>query len=140
MIQDNDIYVLGNYMFGLPEDTINTMEDTLNLAMDLNCEYANFYSVMAYPGSKLYEWTFEKKGYIPKNWKGFSQLGYDTQPLPTKYISAKEVLKFRDEAFYKYHRNGKYLDMITRRFGEKVRRHIEKMLEMKLRRKLLEEV
>lgn len=139
MIQAHGIYVLGNYMFGLPEDDINTMKDTLRLAMDLNCEFANFYSVMAYPGSRLYEWASRHEGYLPKDWKGFSQLGYETQPLPTRYLSAKEVLRFRDEAFYKYHTNSIYLDMITARFGKKVRDHIEKMLNVKIRRKILED-
>lgn len=139
MIQTNGIYVLGNYMFGLPEDDINTMNDTLQLAIDLNCEFANFYSVMAYPGSKLYKWASGYESYLPKKWNGFSQLGYETQPLPTKYISAKEVLRFRDEAFHKYHADDRYLNMIENKFGEKVKKHLEKLLNVKLRRKILEE-
>lgn len=139
MIQASGIYVLGNYMFGLPEDDLKTMQDTLQLAMDLNCEFANFYSTMAYPGSRLYDWASEKDGYLPATWAGFSQLGYETRSLPTKYVSAAEVLKFRDEAFYRYHSNPDYLDMVTERFGYKVRRHIDKMLEVGLRRRLFEE-
>lgn len=137
MIQAHDIYVLGNYMFGLPEDDLSTMEETLHLAMDLNCEFANFYSVMAYPGSNLYEWASQKSGYLPESWEGFSQLGYETQPLPTKYISAKEVLRFRDEAFYKYHANLSYLNRVEEKFGGRVRRHIEKMLDVKIKRRIL---
>src|SRR5262249_41649244 len=49
------ISVIGNYIFGLPEDDLDTMQATLDLAIDLNCEFANFYSAMAYPGSPLYE-------------------------------------------------------------------------------------
>ena len=49
------INIIGNYIFGLPEDTAETMQETLDLALDLNCEFANFYSAMAYPGSPLYE-------------------------------------------------------------------------------------
>jgi len=137
-IQDNGIYVLGNYMFGLPEDNLGTMKDTLRLAMDLNCEFANFYTAMAYPGSKLYEWAFQKEGYLPKNWEGFSQLGYETQPLPTKYLTARQVLIFREEAFYKYHTNPAYLDMIKKKFGEKVKEHIGRMLTIKIKRKLID--
>lgn len=135
MIQDNNIYVLGNYMFGLPEDDFNTMNDTYILAKELNCEYANFYSTIAYPGSKLYT---SVENNFPKNWESFSQLGYETQPLSTRYISAKDVLKFRDDAFYKYHTNPVYLDSITKKFGEKVRKHIEKMITVKINRKILE--
>jgi len=136
-IQEHGIYVLGNYMFGLPEDDLETMNDTLRLAQELNCEFANFYTVMAYPGSKLYEWA-EGKGYLPNSWSAYSQLGYETQPLPTKHLSGRDVLKFRDEACYIYYSSPLYLNMIGGKFGEKVRRHIEKMLEVKLKRRLLE--
>ncbi|MCG6553266.1 MAG: radical SAM protein, partial [Candidatus Magnetominusculus sp. LBB02] len=135
MIQANDIYVLGNYMFGLPEDNLKTMEETLMLATELNCEFANFYSVMAYPGSVLYDKT--PKEHLPETFSEYAQLGYDTKPLPTKYLTPAEVLCFRDEAFYKYHENPVYLNMIERRFGGKVRGHIEKMCGCKIKRKLL---
>ncbi len=49
------INVIGNYIFGLPEDDAETMTATLDLAVELNSEFANFYSAMAYPGSPLYD-------------------------------------------------------------------------------------
>jgi len=136
-IRDNGIYVLGNYMFGLPEDNLETMNETLQMAIDLQCEYINFYTVMAYPGSELYE-SARKEGHLPASWDSFSQHGYDTQPLPTKYLSAAEVLKFRDDAFVKYFTNEKFLAMVTSTFGNRVRKHIEKMLNVKVRRRLTE--
>ena len=53
-IQNAGINVIGNYIFGLPDDDLVTMRQTLDLAKVLNCEFANFYSAMAYPGSPLY--------------------------------------------------------------------------------------
>ncbi|MEO5372605.1 MAG: hypothetical protein H7833_21255, partial [Magnetococcus sp. DMHC-1] len=50
-IHDAGIHIIGNYIFGLPDDSLESMEETLNLAMDLNCAFANFYAAMAYPGS-----------------------------------------------------------------------------------------
>ncbi|MBI5741896.1 MAG: B12-binding domain-containing radical SAM protein [Nitrospirae bacterium] len=140
MIQSHDIYVLGNYMFGLPEDNMDTMRETLEQAMDLNCEFVNFYTVMAFPGSGLYETACGNKWGLPESWGGFSQHGYDTQPLPTKYLPAGDVLKFRDEAFYKYYSNPEYQGMIGNKFGGRVKRHIEKMLDIKIRRRLIEPV
>lgn len=134
-IQNNDIYVLGNYMFGLPEDNIKTMKETLYLAMDLNCEFSNFYTTMSYPGSKLHRIS----PYVSNDWNTYSQHGYYTEPLSTRYISNKEVLKFRDNAFNIYHNNPKYLKMIEKKFGNKVINHIKKMLDIKIKRKLLED-
>ncbi len=48
-VREAGINVIGNYIFGLPEDDFETMQTTLDLAIDLNCEFANFYSAMAYP-------------------------------------------------------------------------------------------
>ena len=53
-IQAAGINVIGNFIFGLPDDDLETMQQTLALAQELNCEFANFYSAMAYPGSPLY--------------------------------------------------------------------------------------
>lgn len=137
-IQANDIYVLGNYIFGLPEDDEGTMEDTLQLAIDLNTEFANFYGAMALPGSALYRWAVDKGLDVPSDWNAFSQHSLETQPLPTNHIDAATVLRFRDRAFDRYFGNPRFLDMITERFGPTVRKHLERMLEIKLERRLFQ--
>lgn len=137
-IQDADIRVIGNFIFGLPGDTLETMQETLDMAEELNCEFINFYCAMAYPGSKLYDIAKEKGWLFPKELHGFSQHSYETLPLSTKYISAKEVLKFRDDAFHKYFSNPVYLNMLEQKFGLNVRTHIEEMARTRLRRRALE--
>lgn len=136
-IQGAGIRVIGNYIFGLPDDTISTMRETLDMAIDLNCEFANFYCAMAYPGSKLYEIAISEGWELPKEWHGFSQHSYETLPLPTKHLTAKEVLKFRDDAFHEYFGNPNYLSMIEEKFGSHVRKHIEQMNSFRLKRRLL---
>jgi len=138
-IQDAGIRVIGNYIFGLPDDDLKTMQETLDMAIDLNCEFANFYSAMAYPGSKLYDIAIREGWNLPKEWHGFSQHSYETFPLPTKYLSAKEALNFRDNAFHAYFSNPTYLKSIERKFGKDVRKHIELMNSKRLKRKILED-
>ncbi|MCG6533242.1 MAG: B12-binding domain-containing radical SAM protein [Syntrophales bacterium LBB04] len=137
-IQDSGIRVIGNYLFGLPEDTRATMEETLEMALDINCEFANFYSAMAYPGSKLYEMALREKWALPAEWHGYSQHSYETLPLPTKFITARDVLSFRDESFHKYFENKKYLLMIEQKFGSNVKEHIQRITKTRLKRKILE--
>ena len=96
-IQDAGISVGANYIFGLPDDTLKTMEETLDFALELNTELANFYCAMAYPGSRLYDIAIQEGWDLPKEWHCYSQHSYETLPLPTKYISAGGVLKFRDD-------------------------------------------
>lgn len=132
------IYVLGNFLFGLPEDTLETMRETFDLAKELNCEYVNFYAMMAYPGSKLYEEAFRDGKQMPDSWLGYSQLSEEAIPLATQYLSSAQVLRFRDDAFYEYYSNPRYLQMIEQKFGPEEVGHIKEMLTLKVRRKLLE--
>ncbi len=135
-IQTADINVIGNYIFGLPDDDLATMRQTLDLAKELNCEFANFYSAMAYPGSPLYATAVARGWGLPERWSGFSQHSHDCRPLPTEHLSAAEVLRFRDDAFHEYFANKRYLDMATQKFGVETRRHIEEMAEARLEREL----
>ena len=138
-IQKAGISVIGNFIFGLPDDNFETMGETLELAKELNCEFANFYSAMAYPGSPLYLEAESSGLPLPENWSGYSQHSFDCHPMPTNALSSAEVLAFRDNAFHEYFENPRYLDMITQRFGWQTRRHIEKMSKHRLTRKIIEQ-
>lgn len=136
-IQNTGISVIGNFIFGLPDDTLDTMQETLDMALEINCEFANFYCAMAYPGSRLHGFAIKQGWELPKEWHGFSQHSYETLPLPTKYINARKVLKFRDDAFNKYFNNPGYLNTIEKKFGMNVKEHVQKMALTKLRRGIL---
>lgn len=136
-IQDEGIRVIGNFIFGLPDDTQETMQETLDLALDLQCEFVNFYSAMAYPGSRLYDIALQNRWKLPENWSGYSQHSYETRPLPTKHLTAEDVLKFRDDAFHAYFSDPGYLAMLERKFGRPVREHIERVSNTRLKRKIL---
>lgn len=136
MTKKAGIYILGNFIFGLPDDNMQTMQETLDLAKDLNCEYVNFYVAMAYPGSLLYSEAVKKGIKLPEFWDGYAQLAYETLPLPTRYVSAKDVLRFRDSAFIEYFSNPRYIESIRHIFGDNTVQHIKSMLEKKMTRKI----
>jgi radical SAM superfamily enzyme YgiQ (UPF0313 family) len=129
------IHVIGNYIFGLPEDDHASMQRTLDLALELNCEFANFYCTMAYPGSALYERAVAESWPLPSSWSGYSQHSVDTLPLPTRHLSAGEVLRFRDEAFQTYFRSPDYLRLVERRFGPATLREVQAMSAHRLERR-----
>jgi hypothetical protein len=94
---------------------------------------------MAYPGSKLYTLAIEEGWKLPDKWIGYSQHSYETFPLRTNALTSAKVLKFRDEAFFRYFTNESYLALVRRKFGEDVVHHIRDMTGIHLKRKLLEE-
>ncbi len=137
MTQAAGIYIIGNFIFGLPDDDLETMQETLEMAKDFNFEYANFYVAMAYPGSSLYEDAIKQGIRLPEAWHGYGQYAEETLPMPTKYISAEDVLRFRDKAFREYFSNPRYLEMVREKFGPRVVEHIEEMLKHKVPRKFI---
>ena len=132
------IHILGNYMFGLPDDDMDSMRATLDLALEINAEWGNFYTVMALPGTELYDEAIQNGWQLPQTWAGYSQYGYDTLPLPTRHLTAAQVLAFRDEAFHQYHTHSAYLARIEAIFGPATVEHLKTLTQHRLRRRLLE--
>jgi radical SAM superfamily enzyme YgiQ (UPF0313 family) len=136
-VRDSGMYVISNYIFGFPEDTLETMQQTLDLSLELNTEMANMYPCQALPGSPLY-WTAKGNGWkLPDSPAGYAFLSYDSQPLPTKHLTAAQVLKFRDEAWQTYFTNPRYLGSVEKTFGPQQRKNVEAMASIRLKRKLL---
>ena len=139
MTHEAGINVIGNFMFGLPDDDMESMQETLDLAKELKLEYVNFYTVMAYPGSKLYDDAIKDNLDLPDYWIGYAQLSKETYPLSSKYLSNKEILRFRDNAFEDYYKDPDYQEMIKNKFGQDAINHIHEMLSYKMQRNLLSE-
>ena len=138
-IHDSDIEVMANYIFGLPGDDINTMQKTLDLSIELCTSGWNAYAAMALPGSFLYKKSLEMNYQLPTNYEGFSFHSYETIPLSTTHLKAFEILNFRDKAFHKYHSNPNFLKRIENKFGLNAKENILSSLQIKLKRKIIEE-
>ncbi len=137
-VHDHGIEIIANYLFGLPGDNMESMQRTLNLSMELCTIAWNAYAVMPLPGSELYRKSKENNYDLPTDYLGYSFYSYNTSPIPTKYLNSAEILKFRDEAFTKYHTSKPYLDKINKKYGEVAKKNIEEMVKIKLKRKILE--
>lgn len=135
-VHEADIEVISNFIFGLPGDDHNTMQKTLNLALELCTSAWNGYAAMALPGSQLYYDAIKNKVKLPEDYEGYSFHSYNTQPLPTEKLTPGEILKFRDEAFRKYHTHKPFLDRIEKKFGQRAVQHIKEILKVKLKRKI----
>ncbi len=92
---------------------------------------STLYAAIEPPTSKANHWE------LPSTFEGWAFLSYEALPLRTKYLSASEVLKFRDQAWQTYFTNPKYLELIEKRFGLQERHNVEDMSKIKLKRKIL---
>ena len=125
-------------LFDHVADDRSSMQTTLDLAIEMNTEEANFYSAMAYPGSPLHGQARQAGWKLPDSYAGFSQHSYEAQPLPTKYVAAEEVLGFRDKAWMTYHTHPDFLRLLKEKFGQVAVDETVKSTQIKLKRKILE--
>ena len=75
---------------------------------------------------------------LPTSYAGYSQHSYETLNLGNDYVSAAEILKFRDEAWTEYHSNPKYLELLGNKFGDKAVNELTNTKKISLKRKILE--
>ena len=135
-IRDAGINLLANFIIGLPNENLQTMRETVDLAKEINAEHTNFYPCMALPGSPLYRGALLQGIELPGGFSGYSFHSEDCLPLPTKYCTAQEVLAFRDQAWEEVSLNPKYLEMVDRKFG--TAQAIRDQAKIKLKRRILE--
>ena len=137
LVQSSDINIISNYIFGFPEDTLDTMQETLDLALELNTEMANMYPCQALPGSPIHQEALRSGWSLPNTYEGYAFLSYEAKPLPTRHCSAQDVLRFRDQAWNTYFTNQTYLELVENKFGPAQRENVEAMARVKLKRQLL---
>jgi radical SAM superfamily enzyme YgiQ (UPF0313 family) len=136
-IREAGFNVSTNFIFGFPDDTRETMQQTLDLALELNTEMVNMYPCQALPGSPIHQKALAKGWQLPDSYAGYAFLSYECQPLATLHVGAAEVLRFRDEAWHTYHTQPAYLELVERRFGVRQRANVEAMSKIRLKRRLL---
>ena len=135
-VHEADINVMANYIFGLPGDTKETVKKTFDLSLELCTAGWNTYGAMALPGSYLYKKALEEGNQLPDTYEGFSFHSYETLPLPTEKLSAKEIIILRDEAFNQYHNHKPFLNLIEKKFGKEAVKNIVEMTKITLKRKI----
>jgi radical SAM superfamily enzyme YgiQ (UPF0313 family) len=130
--RQNDVHILANYLFGLPDDTLETMQATLQEAKSANFEWVNLYCAAPMPGSQLWEQTDDSL--LPETWADYGQYSPKFVPLPTKTLTGREVLAFRDMAFKEYSTRKVYLEMIQSKFGRRAHDHVLDVLRLEVER------
>lgn len=131
------INVIGNYIYGLPPDTHESMKNTLDFALNNLTEAFNIYAAQALPGSPLYLEARKQGWKMPERYAGYSMLSYHTENTCNANLTAPEILKARDDAWEAYHKNPEYLKLLETKFGIKARQSVEDMLKIRIKRKIL---
>ncbi len=104
------ILVNGCFIFGLPSDTKETMRRTLEFAKQLNCDTAQLYPLMVYPGTAAYEWAKKNNFVTTEDFsKWLTPDGQMTTTVSRPGLSRDELLAFCDLARKEYYMRAGYI-------------------------------
>lgn len=128
MAKKHRFIVLTYFMYGLPDETLEDAQKTLDFAIKLDTDYAEFSITIPYPGTEAYLNAL-KDGIIPYDyWLDFTKNPSPSFEIPyviENLISRKKLLELRDISIRKfYFRLGYLLREITkiRAWGEFLRK------------------
>lgn len=106
------LLVHGCFMAGNPGETMETLEKTLKLAKELNCDTMQFYPLLVYPGTEAYKWAEENNYFTTTDYAQWA-----TEEATLKCIlnlpelSAAEINAFCVRANREYYLRPRYISM-----------------------------
>lgn len=100
------------FTFGLPGDTIDTIEKTIDLACELPCDTVQFSIATPYPGTKMYD-MYKAAGWLQsENWEDY--VGSTKAVSRTENFTGEQLEFYVEEAYRRFH-----LSRVKRNFTEK---------------------
>ncbi|MBT4513008.1 MAG: radical SAM protein [Chloroflexi bacterium] len=98
---------VGFFMLGHPQDTRETMEQTINFAKELRPDYASFNMVVPFPGTPLFRLA-SKEGWIKTTeWSKYESTSYPVYESPN--VSRDEVYQTFKRAYRQYYFTPRYV-------------------------------
>ena len=99
--KETGIETYASYTLGLPGETKETLEKTIEFAVKLNSDYAQFGIAMPYPGTEFYR-DAEKNGWLKaKKWSEFEASENSVLEYPD--LSAKDIIDAHKMAYRRFY-------------------------------------
>jgi anaerobic magnesium-protoporphyrin IX monomethyl ester cyclase len=87
------LQTMGFFIFGLPADTEESMEDTIRFALELDPDLANFMIAAPYPGTEMWEIARREGQLFSMNWHDYAihdeKARYSLPTLPPDLVERK---------------------------------------------------
>ena len=87
------LQTMGFFIFGLPADTEESMEDTTRFALELDPDMANFMIAAPYPGTELWDIARRDGRLFSNNWRDYAihdeRARYELPSLPPELVERK---------------------------------------------------
>jgi magnesium-protoporphyrin IX monomethyl ester (oxidative) cyclase len=93
------IETTGMFVIGFPGETLEQIEETVQFAKDVGCDYVSFSIATPYPGTEMYE-ICAREGYFVDGFNDDSLVfGFGKGHVRTPDFTPEDILRFRKEAW-----------------------------------------
>lgn len=105
------LIVNGCFILGLPNDNTQKMQSTIDFAKKLNPDTAQFYPLMAYPGTEAYQWAKSSNFLFSEDYSEFlrDDGSHSTNIKGPDGMSRDDLLKWCDKARREYYLRSDYI-------------------------------
>jgi len=94
------------FIFGYPGETIDSINHTIQYAIELNPDFANFYPAVPYPGTELYNKAVREQMLVEEDW---SRMEYSYYLLKGNGLDERVVMDAINRAKRRFFMRPKYL-------------------------------
>lgn len=116
------IDVWARYVMGLPGENLNSVNNTVNLAVKLNCKFTDFFPLIPYPGTQVFKMAEKGEGeysFLYKTKKEIIENIEECMELKNlKKDRIRKILFFAKPKFYLY--NFRIFELIVFLWKEKI--------------------
>lgn len=106
--QEAGLEVRAVFMAGTPGETIKSLNNTLNFALEMNLDYAHFNKFVPFPGTEIYR-NLINQGYTFNFSKGCSILDHGALLYVPEALTPQQFRDWLDSAFKKFYLRPKYI-------------------------------
>ncbi len=104
------ILIHGCFLVGNPDETKATLEKTLDFALELSPDTAQFFPIMIYPGTEAYKWATENRYLTTADFREWlSPEGLHNCVISRPGLSNYELVEFCDKARQRFYTRPSYI-------------------------------
>jgi len=100
IVKDTGIQVLGSFIIGFPEDTHQTIKQTINFAKSLNLDYAQFSILTPYPGTPIFDFATKNNLLLTSDWSKYTVID---PVMKIKGVTARQLKSLLQKAYISFY-------------------------------------
>ncbi|MGQ9461264.1 MAG: B12-binding domain-containing radical SAM protein [Candidatus Bathyarchaeaceae archaeon] len=100
VVKDAGIKVLGSFIIGFPEDTVESIRQTMDFAKSLNLDWAEFSILTPYPGTPMFNFAVENNLLLTNDWSKYTAID---PTMKIKDVTEKRLKSFLQKSYISFY-------------------------------------